>query len=262
MTSGTLYKCSAGSFSTGGASTSACTSCPAGYYCPTAGMTAGYGNQCTAGSYCVSGSIQPVLCSAGTYNSLAGQTSAAACTACTAGYYCSAGSTTATQNACSTTCSSCSASTGACLGCVVGFYYVNGSLACPGASHCLVWSARHVLQHARLALISQARPPPPVVQVPDMCTLDHVACVSLLRHMFVMPAIDWSVSWLCGWVFLHQRQPRVHRLLSSLQSNIFSQRALRAHTKRPAHQLSHSAPRALPAITARARRCRSRRPRR
>jgi len=89
----------------------ACTTCTAGYYCPSNGMTSQI--QCQAGYYCpTAGMTSQTQCTAGNYCPTAGMTSQTQCTAgnycptngmtsqiqCQAGYYCpTAGMTSQTQ---------------------------------------------------------------------------------------------------------------------------------------------------------------------
>jgi hypothetical protein len=101
--SGAPTNCPAGTYNPnqGSPAVSSCLACPAGQYCrneglvtPSGNCTAGYycGNGtveprdlCPTGFYCPSGSVVPLLCGAGTFQALPGQS---ACTLCPAGYYC------------------------------------------------------------------------------------------------------------------------------------------------------------------------------
>ena len=100
-----------------------CTSCTAGYYCETSGLSAvtdecagGYycsggasiatpnatagdagGDICDAGEFCPAGSPSPQSCDAGSYNPLELQTE---CVNCPAGYFCVGGSTDYSSSAC------------------------------------------------------------------------------------------------------------------------------------------------------------------
>ncbi|KAG9392255.1 hypothetical protein J8273_5240 [Carpediemonas membranifera] len=132
----TEYPCPAGTYSaaTGRTLVSQCTSCSAGKYCETTGLTEpagdcseGYycaggattptptdgisGNVCPAGFYCPAGSSTPTACPRGTYNPSTGAEACLSCAAgsycgspgltsvtglCSAGYYCTGGATTPT----------------------------------------------------------------------------------------------------------------------------------------------------------------------
>lgn len=105
------YPCPAGTFTASEQLTQAseCTSCTAGSYCLTRGLTAvtglcdeGYfcpageaqrrndANKCTAGNYCPSGATALTPCAGGSYQH---QDYQASCISCPKGYYCAAGST-------------------------------------------------------------------------------------------------------------------------------------------------------------------------
>ena len=88
-----MNACNAGSYgTTEGATTqlAACTTCPAGTYCPIKGMTVPIA--CPRGAYCTSGSSNIIKCASGTYNPKTGSTTSAACIACPIGNYCPVGS--------------------------------------------------------------------------------------------------------------------------------------------------------------------------
>jgi hypothetical protein len=63
-----------------------CSTCPAGYYCGEATVTA---TICPQGSYCTAGSSVPLNCPAGTFGATVGLTSSASCQGCLPGMYCS-----------------------------------------------------------------------------------------------------------------------------------------------------------------------------
>jgi len=86
-------------YSTGAATV--CQHVSAGYYTvgPTA-LTRTNQTLCPAGAYCTGMDGYATLCPNGTYNSLIGQSSLAACQNCTAGYFCTAGSTSGTPAPC------------------------------------------------------------------------------------------------------------------------------------------------------------------
>ena len=92
---GSVYglDCDGGSYCNAKQLSAVVNSCSAGYYCigaaysstPTDGTT---GNLCPAGFYCPLGSISPIPCPIGTYNSAKGKTQSSDCTDCPAGKYC------------------------------------------------------------------------------------------------------------------------------------------------------------------------------
>lgn len=73
----------------------ACTTCEAGYYCPSSGTILSTRRVCSTGGYCPQGSHNAVSCPAGTFSSASGQATSATCEACLEGTYCpTAGTTT------------------------------------------------------------------------------------------------------------------------------------------------------------------------
>ncbi|KFH15614.1 GCC2 and GCC3 domain-containing protein [Toxoplasma gondii MAS] len=71
--------------------------CPAGYTCPTPGLSSGTATKCPAGSYCLTGTsdAQGILCRPGTYNDELGAASAEECQPLPAGVYSGGGAKTA-----------------------------------------------------------------------------------------------------------------------------------------------------------------------
>lgn len=92
-TSSECTSCDAGSYCASPGLSAVTADCYAGYYCiggstleaPTDGVT---GALCPAGGYCLSGDSVPNACSAGTFNNFAGGWSSADCVNCWPGYYC------------------------------------------------------------------------------------------------------------------------------------------------------------------------------
>eukprot|EP00704_Kipferlia_bialata_P000894 g894.t1 len=149
---------------TGAQMESQCTSCDAGHYCDTSGMTAvgpdctgGYyclggattgsptdgttGDRCGVGMQCPEGSTGEVACDGGSYNPTVGQ---AECLTCPPGYYCPAGSTTYIGNVCAAG-HYCAAGTSAAdeFPCPAGTYYSStgltsstGCVDCPKGYYC------------------------------------------------------------------------------------------------------------------------------
>jgi hypothetical protein len=71
--------------STGARSSSDCTTCLAGSYCPEGSSV---GLACPQGAYCPAGSLVPTLCPKGTYGSSTSLLASADCTLCDPGYFC------------------------------------------------------------------------------------------------------------------------------------------------------------------------------
>ena len=92
-TSSDCTSCSAGSYCASPGLSAVTASCYQGYYCiggssleaPTDGVT---GALCPAGSYCLTGASTPSACNAGTFNNFQGGYSSADCVSCWPGYYC------------------------------------------------------------------------------------------------------------------------------------------------------------------------------
>ena len=85
--------CGAGSYCDTPGITAVSGSCAAGYYCLLASITATpvgqtYGYLCPAGSYCPAGCTTPTACTAGTFNNYEGQSTSAGCIVCPEGFYC------------------------------------------------------------------------------------------------------------------------------------------------------------------------------
>ena len=93
--SGSVYglDCDGGQYCSGGLLASTSGACSQGYYCvgkavtstPVDGIT---GNVCPAGFYCPAGTISPIPCPKGTYNSVTGKYLLAHCLNCPLGMYC------------------------------------------------------------------------------------------------------------------------------------------------------------------------------
>ncbi|CAG9331890.1 unnamed protein product [Blepharisma stoltei] len=79
--------CPSGKFrtQTGGAQSSDCTDCDAGYYCIANDPVP---KECPAGAYCPAGSNTPTYCNAGYYSLYPQQSSSTTCTICPSGYLC------------------------------------------------------------------------------------------------------------------------------------------------------------------------------
>lgn len=76
--------CAIGKYNTG--TTSACSDCVAGYYCP--GAVRDYQKfKCPPGHYCLAAASSPTACAAGEYNPNWGSTASSACVTCSDGYY-------------------------------------------------------------------------------------------------------------------------------------------------------------------------------
>ncbi|XP_019363984.1 PREDICTED: multiple epidermal growth factor-like domains protein 11 [Gavialis gangeticus] len=79
--------------------------CAAGFYCtggaaspkPTDGVT---GNICPPGTYCIPGSAMPMLCPAGTFCGLQGQSMVSECQPCLSGFYCAVSGLSAPSGQC------------------------------------------------------------------------------------------------------------------------------------------------------------------
>ena len=92
--------CIPGTYQTATA-TSACLTCPPGYYCPNYSMTTIALHLCPAGSFCPTGSINTSPCPIGTYAENAGNDAKySGCTPCTPGSYCASEGLTAPTGLC------------------------------------------------------------------------------------------------------------------------------------------------------------------
>jgi hypothetical protein len=143
MGSGTSYPCPAGYYCPSTGMTSGTSyPCPAGYYCPSTGMTSGTSYRCPAGYYCpTTGMTSGTLCPAGYYCPNTGMTNG---TLCPAGFYCpSTGMTNGTSYPCPSR-YYCPAGTtnGTSYRCPAGYYcpcigMTNGtSYPCPAGYYC------------------------------------------------------------------------------------------------------------------------------
>jgi len=133
---------------------SACSNCPAGFYCPYEGMVKPY--VCPKGYYCSGSNDVPTPCNAGTYNPKTGSIVSTDCVACPSGnycpagcdepivcqpgYYCSSSSGSPTAKCAAGTYASVSKTTGAtdCINCPEGSYCPQGSgsaVPCPAGTY-------------------------------------------------------------------------------------------------------------------------------
>ncbi len=105
------------------AGSSACQTCPAGFYCINGQSTP---TECSVYHYCPSGTANPIVCPAGTYTNAAGLQSSDQCRPCTAGHYCASGMITGVCDAGYYCDAGASSATDATKLCPAGFYCLTG----------------------------------------------------------------------------------------------------------------------------------------
>eukprot|EP00466_Bigelowiella_natans_P015235 jgi/Bigna1/85198/estExt_fgenesh1_pg.C_20409 len=99
--------CDKGKYCAGAALPAPSGNCAGGYYCngsakvPNPNGTYPDNGPCPTGSYCPSGTLDPIQCPPGSFNSIIGQDEKADCTPCTAGMYCAISGLSAPSGLCS-----------------------------------------------------------------------------------------------------------------------------------------------------------------
>lgn len=146
-----IVPCPAGTYGTVAGqsiSTSACTACGAGYYCPLQGMTLQL--PCPKGAYCPASSTDATLCAAGTYNPTVGASSTSSCNVCPAGSYCPSGASEPIACATGSFCAAGASDSGS--KCLAGTYssskpitQASDCTSCPAGAYCPAASTAPVL---------------------------------------------------------------------------------------------------------------------